>query len=284
MGTTRRAALGAAAAVAALALNAVPATAQSQPPAALSVLHGVPGLTVDVWVNGERTLDDFKPADLAGPLKLPAGTYSVAITAADAKDASTPVLGPLKLPLKSGGNYTAVAHLDAAGKPTASFYTNDTTPTAPGEGRLTVRHVAAAPAVDVLAGGKAVVSNLSNSKEASLDLPAGNVSAAVAATGTTKPVLGPAEIPVKEGADTIVYAWGSLKDGNLAVATQTIDGLHSSPSGVPSGLVPVDEGTDATVPLAIGVTGLLGVTAVVMTRRRRAAVRAANVQKPGTRG
>ena len=29
--------------------------------ALLSVLHGVPGLTVDVWVDGKLTLDDFEP-------------------------------------------------------------------------------------------------------------------------------------------------------------------------------------------------------------------------------
>ena len=70
-------ALGLVASVAAL-----PATAATGSSAKLSVLHGVPDLTVDVWVNGERTLDDFTPGTLAGPLDLPAGTYSVAITAA----------------------------------------------------------------------------------------------------------------------------------------------------------------------------------------------------------
>lgn len=38
--------------------------------AMLSVLHGVPDLTVDVYVNGDLTLDDFEPGDLAGPLEL----------------------------------------------------------------------------------------------------------------------------------------------------------------------------------------------------------------------
>ena len=62
---------GAAAIAAAIAL-AGPAQA-AEGDAQLSVLHGVPGLTVDVWVNGERTLDDFTPGSLAGPLALPAG-------------------------------------------------------------------------------------------------------------------------------------------------------------------------------------------------------------------
>ena len=104
-----------------------------------------------------------------------------------------------------------------------------------GEGRLTVRHVAAAPAVDVLAGGTAVVEDLANPDEATLNLPVGTISASVAAAGTTDPVLGPADVAIEEGVLTIAYAWGSLEDENLTLAVQTISGLHSTPDGVNSG-------------------------------------------------
>lgn len=254
-----------------IALLGLALPAQADDNAKLSVLHGVPDLTVDVYVNGDLTLDDFEPGDLAGPLDLPAGTYSVAITASDAADASAPVLGPIDLPLAAGGNYTAVAHLKADGSPTASLFTNDTAAVAAGEGRLTVRHVAAAPAVDVLAGGSAVVTNLANPDEAKLDIPAGTVSAAVAATGTTAPVLGPADVNVKEGANTIVYAWGSLEDENLALASQVIDGLGSAPHGVPTGQVEVVE-RGASLGLFAGLGALmllgLGATARAVTVRR----------------
>src|SRR5690606_32484103 len=132
----------AAAAGLALVLAGAASASAAEGDATLSVLHGVPDLTVDVYVNGELTLDDFTPGDLAGPLELAAGTYAVAITASDAADASEPVLGPIDLPLEGGTSYTAVAHLDADGEPTASLFTNDTSNTAAGEGRLTVRHVA----------------------------------------------------------------------------------------------------------------------------------------------
>jgi hypothetical protein len=222
---------GAAAIAAAIAL-ASPAQA-AEGDAQLSVLHGVPGLTVDVWVNGDRTLDDFAPGTLAGPLALPAGAYELAITASDAADASAPVIGPVTVTLAASGNYTAVANLDAAGKPTANFFTNDVSKIAAGKGKLTVRHAAAAPAVDVLAGGAAVVSNLANPNEQTLSLDPGTISAAVAATGTTAPVIGPADLTVAEGTHTIVYAWGSLTDKNLKLAVQNIEGLHSSPGSVP---------------------------------------------------
>jgi hypothetical protein len=264
----------AAGAVASLGLMVAPATAATGD-AQLSVLHAIPDTPVDVYVNGDLTLDDFQPGDLAGPLALPGGDYEVAITAPDAADASDPILGPATVTLEAGGNYTAVAHLNADGDPTLTPYANDISATAAGEGRLTVRHDAAAPAVDVLAGGTPVIEGLTNPDEQTLNLPAGTISASVAAAGTTDPVIGPADVNVQEGALTIVYAWGSLDDGNLALATQTITGLHSSPDGVPSGtggqLAQQDAMAQQALLLAVG--GLLialvvgGSAAVVRTRR-----------------
>lgn len=268
------------AATAGLAIAAAaPATAANH--ATLSVLHGVPDLTVDVWVNGERTLDDFAPGELAGPLELPAGTYTVAITASDAADASSPAIGPVDLPLESGRSYTAVAHLTAGGDPTATLFTNDISQTAAGQGRLTVRHVAAAPAVDVLAGGSPVITNLANPSEQVLNLPAGTVSAAVAATGTTDPVLGPTDVTISEGVNTIVYAWGSLDADNLAIAAQTIGGLHSAPAGVPSGelgLASTDSGSSATPWLIAAMAGLgvAALTGLGVARRRTVSVSTAD--------
>lgn len=230
------AALGAATVLLATAgLSLAAPSAHAATNAQLSVLHAVPGLTVDVYVDGKRTLNDFKPGSLTGPLSLPAGTYTVAITAGDAKDDSKPAIGPIDLKLADGGNYTAVAHLKANGDPTATLFTNDVSSTPAGEGRLTVRHTAAAPTVDILAGGKAAVTDLTNPGQKSLELPAGTIQAAVALTGTTKPVIGPAAVDVAEGTNTIVYAWGSAEDGNLKLAVQTISGLNGTPGGVPAG-------------------------------------------------
>jgi hypothetical protein len=203
--------------------GATPAFASHTEDAQLSVLHGIPGVTVDVYVNDALTLDNFEPGSLAGPLDLASGTYTVAITAADAADASSPIIPAFDLKLKEGRSYTAVAHLTESGEPTATLFRNNTHPVKAGNGRLTVRHVAAAPAVDVLAGGNAVISDLANPDQARLTLPAGTISAAVAAAGTTQPVIGPADVTVAEGVNTIVYAWGSLNDGTLALAVQSID-------------------------------------------------------------
>jgi len=251
------------------ALTAAPAHAADD--AKLSVLHAVPGLTVDVYVDGKRTLDNFKPGMMAGPLELAAGTYEVAITAGDADDDSDPAIGPVDLKLSAGGNYTAVAHLEEGGDPTATLFDNDTSRTDAGQGRLTVRHVAAAPAVDVLAGGDAVISDLTNPDEEVLNLDAGTVSASVAAAGTTEALIGPADVDVKEGVNTIVYAWGSLEDDNLDVAVQTISGLHSGPGGVDAGQAGLAADTN---PLPLVAGGMLVLVAAGVASRRYTVARA----------
>ncbi|QYH36479.1 DUF4397 domain-containing protein [Salinibacterium sp. M195] len=247
---------------------AIPANAISDTTADLYVLHAVPGLTVDVYVNGELTLDDFEPGDLAGPLDLPADTYTVAITASDAADDSSPAIGPIDLTLEANTSYTAVAHLDESGDPTASLFTNDLSTVAAGEGRLTVRHTAAAPAVDVLANGAAAFENLSNPDEVKTDLAVGTISAAVALTGTTDPVIGPADVDIAEGVNTIVYAWGSAADDNLTLAVQTIDGLHSNPGGVDAGTagLAADNNNGILVAGLGGLAALLALAGFAATR------------------
>lgn len=196
MRTTRAMTVIGTAALVPLALaTAAPATAQ-QSGASVRVLHGIPGTPVDVYVNGERALDDFAPSTITDDLALPAGSYEVAVFPADAADDSgTPVISAT-LQVPAAGNVSAIAHLDASGTPTITPFVNDVSATPAGQGRLVVRHTAAAPAVDVLAAGSPVFTNLANPQEASAELPAGTVSAAVAATGTTEPVIGPADVPV----------------------------------------------------------------------------------------
>jgi hypothetical protein len=211
----------------------------------VTVIHGVPGVVVDVYVNGTLTLEDFAPETVTDPLDLPAGDYTVDIRPAGADPADPAIIsGSTTLP--AGANATLIAHLAADGTPTLGVFVNDTTPTAAGEGRLVVRHTAAAPAVDVLAGGTAVISGLENPNEESLALPAGTVSAAVAAAGTTDPVLGPVDVPVVAGQVTIVYAIGSLEEETLGALVQTIQvGEETAPTTPTTEPVPVPSGVPA---------------------------------------
>jgi Domain of unknown function (DUF4397) len=193
--------------------------------ATVVVVHGIPDTPVDVYVNDELTLEDFAFETVTDPLSLPPGRYDLAVRPAGAEPSEAPLLSAAA-DLAAGVNVSVVAHLSESGEPTLSPFVNDTSATGPGEGRIIVRHTAAAPAVDVLARGEPVFTSLTNPNEAAADLPAGTVSAAVALAGTTDPVIGPADVTIAEGAATIVYAVGSAADGNLTVLVQTIGGLH----------------------------------------------------------
>jgi len=209
--------------------------AQAADDAHVSILHGVPGVTVDVYANGDALVTDFKPGTLTDPMAVPAGDYDLKVVAAGDGADGKALIEADGVAVPAGANITVVAHLTASGKPVLTPYVNDTSAIAAGQARLTVRHDAAAPAVDVRAGGDPVFTDLVNPKEDSADIPAGTVSADVVLAGTDQVVIGPADLDLAEGVHTIVYAWGSADDDNLKLAVQTISGMHSAPSGVPGG-------------------------------------------------
>ena len=165
-------ALGGAFALAA-ALTAGPATAVAQETGSVYVVHGIPDTPVDVYVDGKRAIDDFKPISEQGPVDLPAGSHDVALFPADAADNSGKPVLSAKAQVPAGGNVTLVAYLDAGGSPKITPFVNDVSTVPAGQARLVVRHTAAAPAVDVLAGGKAVVEGLTNGEQKALEVPAG---------------------------------------------------------------------------------------------------------------
>jgi len=197
----------------------------------VTVVHGVPGLTVDVYVNNEVTLKDFAPGTVTDPLSLPAGDYTIDIRPAGAAADSDPAITG-SASLAAGANVTIVAHLTADGTPTLSVFANDTSPITDGQARLVVRHTAAAPAVDILAGSSVLFSNLSNPNEAMADVPAGSYDVTIAPTGSTEAVFDAGSVKLDAGTAYFVYAYGSLSDNTFALAIQTIGNLGPSmPSG-----------------------------------------------------
>lgn len=218
-----------------LALTAVTATAAPSADATVAVLHGIPGATVDVYANGKALLTDFKPGTLTDPVMLPAGEYDLKVTAAGAGASGKAVVEADDVTVPGGANITVVAHLSADGQPSLTPFVNDTSSTPAGQARLTVRHVAAAPAVDVRADGKAALKNLTNPNEAKAVVPAGTISADVVLAGTDTVAIGPADLMLKDGTNTVVYAWGSADDKNLELAVQTLSGMGSAPGGVNAG-------------------------------------------------
>jgi hypothetical protein len=236
--------------------------ASAQPDGTVYVVHGIPGVTVDVYVNGAKTLSSFAPKTVAGPLSLPAGAYTIKIYKAGADPATaTPVIDST-VQLPAGADVSLVADLSASGTPQLATFVNDTAAAAAGKGRLIVRHTADAPAVDILAGGSKVFTGLVNGQGDQADLAAGTVRASVVATATTTSVLiGPANLTVVAGMATVVYAIGAPASGStastLGVVTQQLPlaGAQMSVQAGTSGLLDRPSGPPAW---AIGVLVLAG--------------------------
>lgn len=202
----------------------------------VTVVHGIPDLVVDVYVNGDLTLEDFATGDVAGPLALDAGTYDLAITAADAAIEDAVLTGSADL--TAGADVSIVAHLQEDGNPTIGIFSNDVSAIDAGNGRLTVRHTAAAPTVDILlADGTEVFAGVSNPQEGVTDLPAASYDVAIApaGAGVDGAVFGPTSLDIPEGTNRIVYATGDLAGGSFALVVQDIGGLHSAPGAVNTG-------------------------------------------------
>lgn len=265
--------VSAAAFIAVPAATATPAVAATSD-ATVSVLHAVPDLTVDVYANGEELIPDFEPGTLTDPLTLPAGSYDLQVFAdGDNPDNAEPAIEAQGVEVPAGANLTVVANLDADGNPVLTPFVNDVSPTAAGQARLVVRHTAAAPPVDVRADGEVLFADLTNPNEAAGDVPAGTYSADVTLAGEDQAVLGPADLDLAEGSATIVYAWGSAQDDNLDLAVQTLDELHSAPSGVPGGETGDAAATDDAPVWALGL-GAASVLALGVAATRLAPARA----------
>ncbi len=190
----------------------------------LTVVHGVPDLLVDVYIvnNFKRErLDDVSFKTVA-TLELKPGIAYIAILPADDNRFSWPIFQRF-LWISPGASLSAVAYLDAAGSPAFKVFANDTSDPGAGNARVIVRHLAEAPAVDILAGGSPVISNLSNPNEASIVVPASTYPIAVAPAGSTTPVFGPVNLTFAARTTTIVYAVGSLAGGSFTPLVQTLD-------------------------------------------------------------
>ena len=134
---------GGALALAFAAVGVAPAHAASN--ATVSILHGVPDATVDVYANGMALLENFEPGTLTDPQMLPAGSYDLKVVKAGDGPDGDAIMSANNVKVPSGANVTVVAHLTESGKPTLTPYANDVSSLPAGKARVIVRHAAAAP-------------------------------------------------------------------------------------------------------------------------------------------
>jgi hypothetical protein len=198
---------------ASLAMTLLGTTSAFAADASLNVVHGIPGVDVNVCVNGSEAIPDFNPGEVVTGVALPAGSYDFAIVAASDACDDAAILEANGVILEDGKNYTAVAYLMEDGTPTLGLFKNNVKPLDKGVARLTVRHTAAAPEVDVWANGGVLLQDVPNGASATMKVPTGVYATWVSLPGDFQPVIGPAVLELSKGTAYQVYAWGNGASG-----------------------------------------------------------------------
>jgi hypothetical protein len=182
---------------------------------ALNVVHGIPGVVVDVCVNGGKAITDFQPGDVVAGVKLPEGEYRLKVTPAGSPCSAAILSATADLAGGRNRNYTVVANLDDHGSPNLALFRNNTRKTEAGEARVVVRHTADAPAVNVWANGSPLNRGrqFDWGSQRRWDVPAGDYEVFVSLARKSDPVIGPADLSLAAGTSYQVYAWGNGSAG-----------------------------------------------------------------------
>ena len=243
----------AAATLALLPLTAVSA-AEHGGNAEIVVVHGVPGLEVDVLVDGTAAITGFEFGDVV-KTSLPAGDYTFAVAATGTTDA---VL-TLEASLGAGLSATIAAFLDTNGDPQLRAFVNEN-----GASGIQPFHLANFGAVDILSGTTAVLEGVTNGQTARIDVAGGTTVSAVgigaAGAGTAAIELG--DVTVRTNELILAYAIGPDEGETLptvVTASTNVGGVQIIPSGT--------GGQVAMLPMALLAVALLGSVLLVAPRR-----------------
>ncbi len=254
---------------------AAPATALSSTTADIWVVHAVPGVTVDVYIEGALAIEDFVPGAVRALPNQPApATYTVDIVPAnDPAPAQGAGLITADAAVVVNTSYTLVAHPEVGGALTISPFVNSLTPVGAGQASVTVRHTADAPAVDVVAlPATNLFSGVTNGQEGVTPVAAGTYDLQVQVDGPAPQAVA-IDLPdtaLNAGTHYFIHAFGP--DGGPYEAI--IFTIGDTPAGVPAGSAGlVAENDGAATGLLVGGAALLALLAVggfVIARRQAA--------------
>jgi Domain of unknown function (DUF4397) len=203
--------------------------------ASVTIVHGLPGFTADIYLDGELLLDGFEPTSTAGPLRVAPRSYDVDIREVGAPANSTPVLSAT-VPVGAGSNISVVAHLTRAGEGALTVYENAFRRLPAGRSLLRVRHVAGGPPLSVRFDGRVVKENLRFRGEWGTTTDPGPHGISFGSSAAEDLLIPSTDIELEEGAARIVYVVGGpVGSGGLELMVQSVRGLRSAPSGVLTG-------------------------------------------------
>jgi len=207
------------------------ATAATGGQSVLTAVHGLRGVVADVSLDGTEVLQGFQPERTTDPIPVSSGRHQVEVRQAGA--GGEPLLSAA-VDVPAAANLSLVVHLNEAGEPALTPFTNDVARLGSGQSRLVLRHVAAGPAVRVLVDGKPLGGDLANGTEAAAGLAAGKHSVTVQSPDG-QVIVPERPVELSAGGATFLYLIGAAEDDSLGWLVQNVTGLGGVPSAVPTG-------------------------------------------------
>lgn len=233
------------------------------------ILHAIPGVPVDAYLDGELAAAGFEPGMVAGPVAVDQALET--LTLLPAIDSPPAALGErtddpvLEVPLADAEAGTYVAYLDGD-SPTVAAVPNDLSSTPPGQGRVSIRQFSPAVA-SITIDGEVVDVPPAPDGGASLDLTAGTYS--VQALDSDDGVLFDESLSVQDGVLSTLFIRAADDGEGAVLALRSVDGLASAPTGIPSGTGGLlgDDAPEGLVPGVVVMTLLAGAGWAVQRRR-----------------
>ncbi|GAA5137078.1 hypothetical protein GCM10023339_76890 [Alloalcanivorax gelatiniphagus] len=195
---------------------AQPGSAAAQP-ARVTVIQAVPGVAVDVSVDGRSVAEDTAVGDVLGPFEMAPGTHDISFSGDGLDVEST-------LDVTAGAASDVVLHLPAevGGEPLVHSYAAPDGPIGPGKARVLLAHTATVAPADVRVDGQTVFTNIANGEYADADVPEGSIEVALVPSGSTAdPILGPLDVSLEAGTLSMIYAYGNPRDASMNVIAHT---------------------------------------------------------------
>lgn len=216
-----------------LAVAAMSGASASPGRGTVTILHGLPDFTVDVYLDDDLIVDGFRPTTATEPMRLDSGTYDLDVREVGAPATSPPTLSA-RVKVAPGSSQSVVAHLTRSGDETVSVFDNEFRRIPAGRSLLLVRDVAAAPGLRVLLDGRAIGIRPPAAARG-LALAPGRHRIEVRSGSNSDTLIPNTDIRLEEGVAEIVYVIGSARSDSLDLMLQSVRGHRSTPVGVLTG-------------------------------------------------
>lgn len=214
------------------------------------LVHGMPDAVFEVQVGADRRLKGLRFGQFYNLRAFAGTTLPFAFMILDTGE---PVVATDGYSVPTDRSSSLVVHHAMDGSGALTAFENELDPLESEMSRLIVRHLAAAAAFDVLIDGERVLAGIEHGWEESIELPAGDVSVTLVSTDGDTDAVGPIDVSLTPGDRIIVYGFGSVDDGTLAIVTDVVHGAEgASGEGLPLRAM----AASTAMALVIGVVGL----------------------------